>query len=351
MALEYPFLADAFINALHSSGSVNAQTGWQPLSFNWDSGVMPLYLKSHSRGEYVFDYAWAEAYQRYGRQWYPKLVSAIPYSPVVGPRLLGEVLDQQVFWEALMEKVSMHGASSWHLLFANDVTRQQLDQLPLIERHGCHFCWFNRDYEDWSAFLEQLTSRKRKMIRKERAQIPAQGLTVRRLVGKEISEPLWQQFYRCYCDTYLKRGQHPYLNSAFFDGLATSDLAEQVLMVVAEDELEQVVAMALYLFDDDALYGRYWGGIRDYHCLHFELCYYQGIEFAIEKGFKRFDPGVQGEHKILRGFEPIITTSLHWLKEQAFHQAVADFCQQEKVAVDRYKAEATELLPYKKTMD
>ena len=345
MTLEYPFLTDAFLAALEDSGAVAPRQGWQPRHLQSADSFVPPYLKAHSWGEYVFDHAWAQAYARHGLEWYPKLVTAIPYTPVDGPRWRGE-LDAEVFWAALQAEIESTGASSWHLLFADAASREQLTSLPLIERHACHFRWFNRGYQDWEDFLGALTSRKRKSMRKERRAVTEQGVEVRRAMGDAIPARWWQDYYPFYASSYLKRFQEPYLSQDFFERLRASALAGQVMMVMAFRQ-GQPCAAALYLFDDEALYGRYWGASGDYHALHFELCYYQGIEFAIERGLQRFDPGVQGEHKILRGFEPVITRSLHWLQEPAFHQAVARFCEQEARAVARYQSDAATLLPFR----
>jgi predicted N-acyltransferase len=346
VALDYPFLARSFVDALEQSGSVTAARGWDPAHLVAGDTWMPLYLKQHSRGEYVFDHAWAQAYARHGLAWYPKLVTAIPYSPVSGPRWRGPDPAPEHLWEALQASCDEAGASSWHLLFPDDHCRDHLRDLPLIERQACHFRWFNRGYRSWDDFLAALTSRKRKSVRKERRAIPEQGLTVQRAVGSAIPASWWQAYYPFYASSYLKRFQEPYLSADFFSRLRQSDLLEQVMMVMAFEN-DEPVAAAFYLFDDRALYGRYWGSVREYHALHFELCYYQGIEFAIEQGVPLFDPGVQGEHKILRGFEPVITRSLHWLREPAFHEAVARFCQEEAQAVRHYREQAMELLPYR----
>ena len=343
-------MTEAFLDALEHSGAVSAPEGWSPCHQQIGETRLPLYSKMHSWGEYVFDHAWAQAYARHGLNWYPKLLTAVPYTPVDGPRWRGADPDPDQLWQVIQEQVEAHNASSWHLLFPDEHSRQQLSGLPLIERHACHFRWFNRDYQSWDDFLAALTSRKRKSVRKERRAVSEQGLSVSRAVGEGIPEQWWQDYYPFYAASYLKRFQEPYLPPAFFEQLRASPLRSQVMMVMAFHD-SQPQAAALYLFDDQALYGRYWGARRDYHALHFELCYYQGIEFAIEQGLGRFDPGVQGEHKILRGFEPVITRSLHWLRESAFHEAVARFCEEEARAVVHYQAQARELLPFRQATD
>lgn len=342
--MQYPFLTDAFLNALEQTGAAGPRSGWGPCHLRDGDALMPLYARTGSRGEYVFDFAWADAYERHGLNYYPKLVTAIPFTPVEGPRWRGD-WSAAAIWEGVRERIVEQGASGWHLLFPDPATREALAPLPLIERVACHFRWFNRDYPDFDAFLGSFNSRKRKSVRRERRRVAEQGLTVERHVGHAIPATLWPVFYQCYADTYLKRGQLPYLSAAFFQRLADA-LGDQIMLAIARDQGEPVAA-ALYLFDERALYGRYWGCVREYDALHFELCYYQGIEFAIERGFTEFDPGVQGEHKILRGFEPVLTSSLHWLAEPAFQDAVADFCEREARHVLAYRDEARTLLPYR----
>ena len=346
MTLEYPFITAEFLSALEQSGAASASQGWAPRHLQLAGTFLPLYGKEHSWGEYVFDQAWAQAYARYGLHWYPKLVSAIPYTPVEGPRWRGPKPATDDLWQELMDVADATGASSWHLLFADQASREAFAGLPLIERHACHFRWFNHDYRCWEDFLAALTSRKRKSLRKERQAVAQQGLTVERAVGDAIPDQWWDDYYPFYAASYHKRFQQPYLAPAFFQQLRASALAAQVMMVMAFRD-QQPEAAALYLFDGEALYGRYWGARRDCPGLHFELCYYQGIEFAIEQGLQRFDPGVQGEHKLLRGFEPVFTRSLHWLRDTAFEQAVRRFCVQEAQAVARYQAEARTLLPFR----
>lgn len=344
MTRPYPFLQPAFIDALATTGATGVASGWTPLHLDDGDSWMPLYLKTHHQGEYVFDHGWADAYARYGRNYYPRLVSAVPYTPVEGPRWRGPLPADA--WQQIAERVAEYRASSWHLLFADADSREALGDWPLIARDACHFRWFNRGYRTFDDFLAALTSRRRKSIRKERQAIEVAGITVQQATGSAIPSHWWPLFYRCYANTYLVRGQRPYLSAAFFQQLASSALAEQLLLVLAFAN-DQPLAAAFYLFDEQRLYGRYWGALRDVSGLHFELCYYQGIAFCIEQGLQQFDPGVQGEHKILRGFEPVITRSLHWLAEPAFHQAVADACQREAAMVARYQEEARTLLPYR----
>lgn len=346
MAAGYPFISDAFFDAMAASGAIGDGSDWRPRHLSLAGTWMPVWQRQQSWGEYVFDHAWAHAYARHGLDWYPKLVTAIPYTPVPGPRWRGGDPEPPQLLRAVREQMAAAGASSWHLLFPDQHTREQLSELDLVERQACHFRWFNRDYQCWDDFIAGLTSRRRKSIRRERRGVQEQGLTVVRAVGSQIPSHWWAPFYDFYAATYLKRGQAPYLRPAFFDALRQGPLAEQLAMVMAFRE-QQPVAAAFYLFDDQRLFGRYWGCLEEYHALHFELCYYQGIELAIERSLGSFDPGVQGEHKILRGFEPVITYSLHDIREPAFADAIARFCEEEARAVQAYQAEARTLLPFR----
>jgi len=345
--VRYPFLLPSFHRALEDSGAVSAATGWAPEHLEDQDFWMPLYRKEHSRGEYVFDFAWADAWHRSGLSYYPKLVTAIPFTPVTGPRWRGIAPEPQELWSRIEQSMAVQGASSWHLLFPDEATRSALAELGLIQREACHFRWFNYGYESLDDFLGALVSRKRKSLRRERRRVGEQGLTVERRTGEAIDAEWWHAFERFYADTYYKHGQRPYLPPAFFRQIAR-DLADQLMMVMAFDGGEPAAA-ALYFFDAERLYGRYWGCLREYDALHFELCYYQGIDFAIERGLCEFDPGVQGEHKILRGFEPVITYSLHYLREPRLRDPVVDFCRREADAVRAYQREALEYLPYRST--
>ncbi|MFN3712647.1 MAG: GNAT family N-acetyltransferase [Alcanivoracaceae bacterium] len=346
MSRPYPFLEPGFFEALQLSGATGEQTGWQPAHLQRGGDFwMPLWLKSHNRGEYVFDHGWAEAYTRHGLPYFPRLVTAVPFSPVTGPRWRGK-LDPDWLRQMIDDALARHGASSWHLLFADADAVAQLEGWPLAHRLGCHFRWFNRGYADFDAFLSALTSRRRKSIRRERLAAQQAGLDIRLMAGDEIPAHWWPDLYRCYAATFYKRGQRPYLPEQFFLLLAQSALCAQMMVAVALRD-QRPVAMAFYLFDDQRLYGRYWGALEEVDGLHFELCYYCGIEFCIARGLVEFDPGVQGEHKILRGFEPVITHSLHWMAQPEFHRAVTDFCVREGQMVERYRQDARQLLPFR----
>ncbi len=362
---DYPFLKHEFFAALEHSGSTTKSTGWQPHHLvitqpaldKKTVAVMPLFIKTHSYGEYVFDWAWADAYHRQGIEYYPKLLSSIPFTPATGPRWgidndyeCSEIVTFML--EALEEEAKRLGGSSCHILFFEEQAQQTLlsQQFNWIKREGYQYHWFNDDYRDFDDFLSRMSSRKRKNIKKERQKIQQQDIIINTLCGKEISEQDWQDFYLFYQMTYLKRSGHGgYLTDAFFP-LIAQYLSEHIVMVqaqVAEKGAMQTVAAALCFKDSACLYGRYWGCNNDYDSLHFEACYYQGIEYAIHHQLKRFDPGAQGEHKIQRGFTPIQTYSAHWIDHPEFSDAIRRFIERETSEVKRYIEDAKQLLPFK----
>lgn len=355
LPLDYPFARHAFLSALEDSGSVGARRGWRPrhLLLRDDQGqlraAMPLYLKDHSYGEYVFDWGWAQAYADHGLDYYPKLVAAIPFTPCTGPRLLaaGEEAQWVPAAVAALDKLSADtGASGWHCLFPSEAEATAWREASLAERTGCQFHWFNRGYRDFEDFLGALSSRKRKNLRKERRQVKEQGIQFQWKEGADISAADWALFYGLYQLTYLKRSGHGgYLTPDFFT-LIGERQPEQLLMVQAFKDGEAIAA-ALLLFDRTTLYGRYWGCREEYEFLHFETCYYQGLDFALARGLQRFDGGAQGEHKLARGFEPQLTRSFHRLREPAFQAAVEDFVERERVEVLGYRDEARAHLPYR----
>ena len=353
----YPFVRHAFLQALEVSGAVNAEKGWQPhhLIARHDGeivAVMPLYLKTHSYGEYVFDWAWADAYQRYGRRYYPKLLSAIPFTPATGPRLLvsSSIDSSAVMGElaaALRDEVHAQAASSLHILFSSQKVSEQWQQQRMMQRCGPQYHWFDDDYGDFDGFLSSFSSRKRKAVRKERRVVEEQGLTLEVRRGKDISSTDWRFFFHCYQLTYAKRSGHGgYLPEAFFTRLAVA-MPETMVMVIAFDG-EQPVAAALNFRGGKTLYGRYWGCVREYEFLHFEACYYQGIDYCLREGLTHFDPGAQGEHKIQRGFTPIMTYSNHWLVDPAFSDAVQRFVDDEAEHIAEYLEQAAEALPFRR---
>ncbi len=356
LASDYPFLKHAFLAALESSGAATRESGWQPrhLLIERDDaliGHMPLYLKYHSYGEYVFDWSWADAWHRNGLDYYPKLLSAIPFTPATGPRLSllpqCDTADLREGVGRLLCEQAAEGASSLHVLFTRMDEDGYWQQAGLSRRIAPQYHWFNRDYQSFDDFLAAFSSRKRKSLRRERRLVAEAGVTLRRIDGPDISAQHWQHFYRCYQMTYAKRSGHGgYLNQTFFESLGKA-MPEHLLMVLAERNGEPI-ACALNFQDGETLYGRYWGCLSEVECLHFEACYYQGIEYCIERGLRRFDPGAQGEHKIQRGFEPVETRSRHWIVDPRFREAVDRFLQDETPVIGRYLHDARQLLPFKK---
>ena len=351
----YPFLRHEFLLALEQSGSVCEQTGWVPahlLVFDEDQLVafMPLYLKHHSWGEYVFDHQWAQAYQQHGLDYYPKWLTAIPLTPCQGARIvykagIDPIEVTQLLLNFIKQLSEQRGISSWHCLFPVEQQAEQLRSLGLSIREGVQFHWFNKGYRDFDGFLQSLSASKRKMIKRERRRIGEQGVRLLRIAGPDVSELQWRVFYEFYTMTYLKRGSQPYLNLAFFQQIAAA-MGEQLLLVLAVKN-DKTIAAALSFVGRDTLYGRYWGCYEEYNSLHFEACYYQGLDYCIEHGLQRFDSGAQGEHKISRGFEPITTYSAHWLKDARFAKAIEEFLAREQKAVQLYKQDAASYLPFK----
>jgi len=351
----YPFLRHEFLLALEQSGAVSEQTGWLPnhlLVVDDDEllAVMPLYLKQHSRGEYIFDNQWAQAYRQYGLAYYPKWLTSIPFTPCQGARFcIKEHIDGREIFQLMLNAVKdlseQNGMSSWHCLFPDAGQLELLRSQGLNIREDVQFHWFNKGYHDFDDFLQTLKAGKRKMIKRERQRVSEQGVELRRVAGRDVSTLQWEIFFRFYAMTYLKKGSQPYLNPAFFQQLA-AQMGERIVLVFAVKE-DQYVGAALSFIGNDTLYGRYWGCCEEYNALHFEACYYQGIDYCIEHGLKRFDSGAQGEHKIARGFEPVTTYSAHWIKDVRFADAVAQFLAGERKAVQSYKADAATCLPFK----
>lgn len=355
---DYPFLRYEFFDALEQSQCTSIKSGWQPhhltLSDNGNVvAIMPLYLKHHSYGEYVFDWAWADAYQRHGYNYYPKLLNAIPFTPATGPRIL---FDNSVdvtqclpkLIEVIKHECEDREVSSWHCLFPDKDFSEQLFPHNTLQRSGHQYHWLNQNYRNFDDFLDHFNSRKRKNLRKERQKVAEQGIELVLKAGKEISEQEWELFYQFYHLTYFKRsGRQGYLNQDFFRRISAT-MPEQIAMAVASYK-NQMVAGALFFFDDTTLFGRYWGCSHEFEFLHFEACYYQGIEYAIANKLQRFDPGAQGEHKIQRGFTPIETHSNHWIAREDFRLAIERFLIEEKKYNNEYLQDARTLLPFKET--
>lgn len=349
---DYPFMRYAFLEALESSGSVTAESGWQPLHIEVKRGdetqlIMPLYLKYHSWGEYVFDWSWAEAYERAGKQYYPKLLSAIPFTPATGPRWLSALNEEEtlsLITQILTKVAQEYKLETAHILFPQ-IDTQSMAKTGLMSRQGCQFHWFNEGYQSFEHFLESFNARKRKDVRKERRKSIEQGIEFELLSGAQLQPEHIELFYDFYVMTYLVRGQQPYLSKAFFQTLLET-MPEQMLLVLAKRE-DQYVAGALSFFDSNTLYGRYWGCTEEFDSLHFETCYYQGLEFCINKGLARFDPGAQGEHKIKRGFKPTPTYSYHYIKDARFAAAIENFVTEESEAVKFRMQKLSERLPFR----
>jgi predicted N-acyltransferase len=346
------FLRHAFLSAMEDSGSVAPNTGWKPAhqlltdAQGTPLAALPLYLKSHSYGEYVFDMAWAEACERAGIGYYPKLLTAVPFSPVSGARLLGDADACGQLLDVLTANLAQQGLSGLHVNFTNVAADAILTgREGWLERLGCQYLWTNRGYGCFADFLDQLTSRKRKQMRKEREQVVGQGIEFDWREGHQLSELEWDFVYACYANTYLVRGRRPYLTREFFSLLAMR--MPQSIRVVLARQGAQPVAMAFSLLAGDTLYGRYWGCLGDFDRLHFETCFYQGIDYAIAQGLQRFDAGAQGEHKLIRGFEPVLTRSWHYLAHLGLRDAVAEFLQQEQLGVRAYAEQARQQLPYR----
>ncbi|KTS75343.1 GNAT family N-acetyltransferase [Pantoea stewartii] len=349
---DQPFLRHAFLLSLEDSGSVRPARGWQPAHLVWREqgelcAALPGYQKSHSQGEYVFDHAWADACQRAGIAYYPKWLGAIPFSPVTGARVLGKsdaairLLSRLPDW---LERQTLSGA---HINFTDSHANALLAEQPdWLARLGCQYHWHNRGYRDFQDFLDTLMSRKRKQLRKEREQVALNGFEFDWYRGDQLREDQWDFVYTCYANTYAVRGQRPYLTRAFFSLLAAR-LPENIRVVIARLQ-QQPAAMAFYLKDGESLYGRYWGCLAEFNQLHFETCFYQGMDFAIAEGLQRFDAGAQGEHKLVRGFEPQITHSWHYLCHPGLRAAVDDFLQQERQGVHLWAEEARDALPYRR---
>lgn len=346
-----PFVRHAYLLALEETGCVGGKTGWQPLyavMFDGDVLVaaMPMYIKHHSWGEYVFDWAWADASERAGLPYYPKLLAAIPFTPVPGLRLLAAAgVDKQAFLAAILGQVKQSGLSGLHCLFPLNDEETTFEALGFLKRSGVQFHWVNRGYASYADFLAALNHDKRKKLKQERRKVADSGLKIVRKTGSAISEDDWAFFDRCYQQTYRDHRSTPYLNRAFFNRLG-SVLGEQCLMVLAYDG-DEPIAAALDLFDDARLYGRYWGATRYVPNLHFELCYHQGIEFAIERGLAVFEGGAQGEHKLARGFEPVATQSWHWMANEDLGAAIARFLVREGQGVAHYLSELDERAPFR----
>ncbi len=351
-----PFTTHRFLKALEDSRSVGPGTGWEPHHLVARLGgeaiaVAPLYAKSHSQGEYVFDHNWAHAWEQAGGHYYPKLQIAVPFTPVTGRRLLTrpgyEALGRAALVQGALELAGRHGLSSLHVTFCTEDETAAGAEMGLLTRASQQFHWANRGYATFDDFLADLSSRKRKNIRKERETARRFGGEIVRLTGAELEPRHWASFWAFYQDTGSRKWGRPYLKRAFFDHLHET-MADDVLLVLALRH-GRPIAGALNLIGRDALYGRYWGAIEDHACLHFELCYYQAIDHAIAHGVPRVEAGAQGEHKLARGYLPVACHSLHWIADAGFREAVARFLDHEREAVDEEIEVLTSYGPFRRT--
>ncbi|WP_346286147.1 GNAT family N-acetyltransferase [Zoogloea sp.] len=352
---DQPTLSHAYLSTLESSGCVSPRSGWTPRhAALWEGdqllAALPAYLKSHSYGEYVFDWAWAEAYHRHGLEYYPKWLSAIPFTPVPGARILGrDAMARHSLVGHLLETVRESGASSLHILFPTDEEATWLADAGLEIRHGVQFHWQNAGYRDFEDFLGRLAQPKRKKIRQERRKVADAGVVFRILRGTEIGAEEWAYFHACYSRTYAEHRSTPYLTRRFFEDFCV--LAPEACVLMIAERAGTPVAASFFLCDRHTLYGRYWGSTEFIPCLHFEACYYQAIDYAIRQGLQRFEGGAQGEHKLSRGLEPVRTVSAHWIADPRFRDAVARFLAQERGGMEAYLDELSERLPFRPTPD
>lgn len=353
LAADMPLLSHAFLSALETSGSVNSATGWQPtpllvLDDDVLVGAMPLYIKSHSYGEYVFDWAWADAYAQHGLEYYPKLLSAIPFTPITSARLMAASSEVQGLLIAALSRVmEQNTLSSAHVLFPNEASEQALTEAGWLKRSGVQFRWQNQHYQSFDDFLSVLSHDKRKKIRQERKKVTAAGVTCAHIVGADITPEQWEFFYACYQNTYREHRSTPYLNLEFFQTLGRT-MPQHILLILAYRE-QQPIAAALNIYDANALYGRYWGALDYVPNLHFELCYYQAQEFCIAENIQFFEGGAQGEHKLARGFEARPTCSFHKIAHPEFAKAIAQFVRRESAGIAAYTDELEQRAPFKAT--
>lgn len=352
LAGDNPFTSHAFLTALEASGSVGAGSGWDPLPIVAQAedgtllGALPAYLKRHSQGEYVFDQHWADAYERAGGRYYPKLQIAAPFTPVNGPRVLADNPDiARTLLQAAETVCRQNGFSSAHASFVAPGQRDLFREAGWMLRHDIQYHWFDRDYGNFEGFLAALSSRKRKNIRKERRQA-ADSVSIRRLAGGDITEAHWDAFWLFYQDTGARKWGTPYLTREAFS-LIGQTMADRIVLVLAEEN-GHPIAGALNLLDGEALYGRYWGTLVDRPFLHFEICYYQAMEEALERGLTRVEAGAQGQHKLLRGYEPVETVSAHWIADPGFRDAVEHFLEAEREAVGADRQILARHTPFKK---
>lgn len=353
-----PFLRHEFLAALETHQAVGADSGWLPCYLAAErngvlDGALPMYIKEHSFGEFVFDWAWAGAHERNGIPYYPKLVVAVPYTPVSGPRILVApgANDGDAVAEALVDAALDHArrleVSSLHWLFTTPADSARLQDRGLMMRTDCQFHWTNPGYRDFDDFLSALSSRNRKELRRERRSVVEQGIRVEAIGGADAAPETWDELHRFYRCTFVRKGNHPPLTRGFFRDLGAK-LGDQTLLIMARLG-GRPVAGALFFLGRDVLYGRHWGAEREFPNLHFELCYYRAIEYCIEHGIQRFEAGAQGEYKVRRGFRPALTRSMHWIADPRFESAIGEYLVRERGAVGEYIEEMHDRLPYRVT--
>ena len=352
-----PFVSHAFLKAIEDSRSAVAETGWAPYHLVVEDtagrfvGAAPMYLKSHSMGEYVFDHAWADAFERAGGRYYPKLLVGVPFTPVTGPRLAvragaNTTSVRRALIAGLVEVTQRAGVSSLHVNFPPQAEWRQLGEAGFLQRTGCQFHWINQGYTDFDAFLDSLASRKRKAIRRERREALATGLTIETLSGDDIKPAHWDAFFACYTATSDRKWGYPYLTRDFFERLGAT-LGERVVLILAARD-GRTIASAFNMMGSDTLFGRNWGCLEYHPFLHFELCYYRAIDVAIERGLGRVEAGAQGQHKIARGYLPEITYSAHWIRHAGLRDAIADFLASETKAIDNEVDYLADFSPFRK---
>ncbi|MEO8062218.1 MAG: peptidogalycan biosysnthesis protein [Pseudomonadota bacterium] len=350
-----PFLRHAFLEQLEATHCVGGATGWQPAPITlYDerglAAAAPAYIKAHSFGEFVFDFSWAQAYAQHGLAYYPKLVIGVPFTPASGARLLVRPdLDaakmRSVLIGAIREYAEAHAFSSIHALFVSEADRAAFADAGWLARHDVQFHWHNQQYRDFDHYLEGFTADKRKKAKRERRRVAEDGIVFETLLGNGLQRKAVDEIYDLHRDTFLRHGHEPYLTRAFFRQLPAA-LGERFMVKRARSGNETVAA-AVFFWSQEALYGRYWGAAEQHHSLHFETCYHQGIDFCIERGITRFEPGTQGEHKVSRGFVPSNTWSMHWIVDARFREAIGDYLRREGAHVDRYAREIEAHVPYR----
>lgn len=353
-----PFISHAFLSALEDSGCVAPKAGWLPQFLRLDDecgaliGAVPCYLKSHSQGEYVFDHGWADAFERAGGRYYPKLQASIPFTPATGPRLLvnrdwdGDAV-RAALANGLQQLATQLGVSSAHSTFVNDTDLAAFNEAGFLHRVDQQFHFINDDYASYEEFLDTLASRKRKALKKERREAVADGITIERLTGKQLTREIWDDFYTFYMDTGSRKWGRPYLNRKFYE-LIGERMPDDIMLVMARRD-GRYIAGAINFIGSDRLYGRNWGCIEDHRFLHFEVCYHQAIDFAIERKLRVVEAGAQGEHKLARGYLPVITNSVHYIAHEGLRRAVNDFLRHERADVALMSDVLNEHAPFKKS--